>query len=138
MTCIVMESEVLGTPLEYFEISSFIRGIHAYALYWETHTTVGQVFQLQKKTENDHDVHVVAIMVANNCTVGHSHYNLAPISSSFLVGDVNKGSEETTGVRINHGVDTASIYRLYGAKTYFIFIFMKFAKWQVKPTSTKC
>ena len=45
--CIAMASQVLGTPLEYFETSSFIRGVHAYALlYRETHTTIGHGFQL--------------------------------------------------------------------------------------------
>ena len=59
--CIATASQMLGTLLENFEISSFIGGVHAYALYWETHTTVGQVFQLWREPENDHDVQAVAI-----------------------------------------------------------------------------
>ena len=115
-----MASQVLSTPLEYFEISSFIRGVHAYALHWETHTTVGQVFQLRREPENDHDVHAVAIVAADNCTVGHAPYNLAPILSSFLARDFNKCSVETTGARINRGagydLEVPCIYRLYGTK----------------------
>ena len=65
-------SQVLGTPLKYFEISSFIRGVQAYVLYWETHTTIGQVLQLLREPENDQDVHTVAIVAADNCTVGHA------------------------------------------------------------------
>ena len=131
-----MANQVLGTPLEYFEISSFTRGVHAYALYWETHTTVGQVFQLRREPENFHDVHAVAIVAADNCTVGHAPYNLAPILSSFLARDFNKGSVETTGVRINrragYGLEVPCIYRLYGTKTYIKALKMAVSKLKEK------
>ena len=89
-----------------------------------------------KKTKNDHNIHAVAIVAADNCTVGHAPYNLAPFLSSFLMRDFNKGSVETIGVRINcgarHGLEVPCIYLLYGTKAYIKALKMAVSKLKEK------
>ena len=77
---------VVGVQLEYYKISSFIRGVHAYQLYWQSNAHTVQLLKLQGEPQNTHDRHAVAIVTADGTTVGHIPFNLAPVISSLSQG----------------------------------------------------
>ena len=78
--------------------------------------------QLRREPENIEDKHAVALVNGSGTVVGHIPWNLAPVLSSFLLREFNKGMAEVTGERINrgggYGLEVPCKYRLYGQKRY--------------------
>lgn len=107
-------------PVSCCEIRSFVRGVHAYKEKW--HPRPGQVLALRREPCNSHDEHAVAVVKPDGTVVGHIPYNIAPVISSFIARDYNKGTVEITGERVNrgagYGLEAPCIYRLYGPKKY--------------------
>ena len=101
------------------EISSYVRGNHAYQEKW--HPLQGDVLQLAREPTNATDKLAVAV-IKNGDVVGHVPYNLAPTLSQFLKRDFNKAMAEVTGDRVNrgarYGLEVPCIYRLYGPSAY--------------------
>ena len=59
------------------KIRSFVRGAHAYQEHWQPR--IGQVLNLKKEPENCRYKSTVAIIKADDRTVGHIPYNFAPL-----------------------------------------------------------
>ena len=101
------------------EISSFIRGYHAYMDVWEPR--IGEVLMLQREINNPADQLAVAV-VKSGVTVGHVPYNLAPVLSHFLNRATNTGVAEITGDKVNrgggYGLEIPCLYRLSGRTAY--------------------
>ena len=75
------------------EITSFIRGVHAYNDIWEPR--IEEVLLLQRELHNDHDNQALAV-VSSGRIVGHVPKMLAPIFSSLLKRGYNKGIVQVT------------------------------------------
>ena len=115
-----MASQVVTSGnLEVVEITSFVRGYHAYQDIWDPF--VGQMLLLKRQPDNSEDSHAVAVL-NEDVIVGHMPYNLAPIVERFLRREVNKGFAEVTGNRVNrgagYGLEIPCVYHLYGPKAY--------------------
>jgi hypothetical protein len=82
------------------EISSFVRGIHAYKDRWEPR--IGEVLSLQREPDNSEDQLAIAIMKSGS-VVGHVPRNLAPIFFPFLKRSCNKAYVKITGQKVNRG-----------------------------------
>ena len=102
------------------KIQCFVRGVHAYEELWQP--TTGQVLRWKREPGNNHNKCTVAVVKWNTTIVGHVCYSLAPVTSSFLLRDFNKGSVEITGNRSNHGagygLEAPCVFCLYGTKNY--------------------
>lgn len=98
------------------EISSFIRGFHAYKEQWTPH--IGEELTLEREPGNHKDKLAVAV-VKSGTTVGHVPYNLAPVFSHFLSRLDHSGSVEVTGSKVNggggYGLEIPCKYRLSGS-----------------------
>ena len=103
-----------------FEISSFIRGYHAYIEIWTP--SVGDSLSQVREETNPRDKNCVAVILPNKTVVRHVPYNLAPIFTQFLKRGFNKGIVKVTGEQVNHGagyrLETPCIYTLYGPPSY--------------------
>ena len=66
---------------DFVEISSFVRGAHAYKDLWEPR--IGEVLLFQREPDNSQDKLAVAVLKSGR-VVGHVPKNLAPIFSPFL------------------------------------------------------
>ena len=98
-----MASQVVSSTvaeLQVLEISSFIRGYHAYMDIWTP--TQGQVLLVKREPTNSEDSNAVGVF-QEDVIVGHVPYNLAPSLSQFLRRDVNKAFAEVTGGKVNRG-----------------------------------
>lgn len=106
--------------LTVLELQSFVRGYHAYQAIWDP--KVGDTLRLEREPTNTRDKFAVAIVDARKRIVGHVPYTIAPTVSHFLKRNVNKGTVQVTGERINrgagYGVEIPCKYRLYGPKVY--------------------
>lgn len=71
----------------FIELSSFVRGVHAYKDLWKPR--IGEVLQLQREPNNSQDKLAVAVLKSGR-VVGHVLKNLAPIFSPFLSAVVIK------------------------------------------------
>ena len=81
----LMASQVeTGSELQVLEISSYIRGFHAYRT-----PLVGETLRLRREPTDSVDKHVVAV-IKDGAVVWHVPYNLAPRFSQFLMRNVNK------------------------------------------------
>ena len=90
-----MASQVVTeTGLEVLEISSYIRGYHAYMDIWEP--AIGETLLTKMEPTNDKDSRAVAV-VKDGEIVGHVPLNLAPKLFQFLRREVNKAFVEVTG-----------------------------------------
>ena len=102
------------------EISSYVRGVHAYKHLWQPRA--GQILTLQREPENAHDAFAVAVKNHDSLTVGHVPKKLASLFSHFLKRDCNKAVAEITGKRINRGgglgLEAPAIYKLFGPSQY--------------------
>ena len=105
--------------LEVLEISSYIRGYHAYRDIWNP--IPGQSLLVRQEPTNSHDGNAVGVFF-EDVIVGHVPHNLAQRFSQFLRRDVNKAFAEVTGAKVNrgggYGLEVPCIYRLYGPKVY--------------------
>ena len=108
--------------LDQYEIVAFIRGAHAYPLYWQSSSHTAQVLRLQREPHNGHDRPAVGVVTADGTVVGHVSFNLYPVMSSFLTREFNKGHAEIIGRPVNrgagYGLEVPCVYRLYGPKKY--------------------
>ena len=115
-----MASQPAEVTSDFCEIRSFVRGAHAYQEHWQPRT--GQMLNLKREPENCRDKCTFAILKAGGTIVGHIPYNFAPLISSFLARDCNKGMVEITGERVNrgagYGLEVPCVYRLYGPQKY--------------------
>ena len=117
-----MSSQVVissGSNLDILEVSSYIRGYHAYKEVWTP--VVGESLLLRREPTNTRDANAVALYIEGTI-VGHVPYNLAGSISHFLRREVNKAFAEVIGAAVNrgagYGLEVPCIYRLYGPKAY--------------------
>ena len=115
-----MSSQVVissGSNLDILEVSSYIRGYHAYKEVWTP--VVGESLLLRREPTNTRDANAVALYIEGTI-VGHVSYNLAGSISHFLRHEVNKAFAEVIGAAVNrgagYGLEVPCIYRLYGPK----------------------
>ena len=105
--------------LEVVEFCSYIRGYHAYKDLWTPR--VGEMLLIKREPTNPKDSSAVAVMKEDEI-VGHVHYNITSLLSSFLKRDCNKGFAEVTGNALNrgagYGLEVPCKYRLYGPREY--------------------
>ena len=115
-----MASQPVHSVSSCAEISSYIRGYHAYQDVWQP--ALGEILLLQREPTNAKDSLAVSVMKSNNTIVGHVPANLSALFSHFLMRTCNKGIVEVTGARINrgagYGLEVRCIYRLYGPAAY--------------------
>ena len=81
-----MASQVVSSTvaeLQVLEISSFIRGYHAYMDIWTP--TQGQVLLVKREPTNSEDSNAVGVF-QEDVIVGHVPYNLAPSLSQLGIG----------------------------------------------------
>ena len=97
------------------EISSYVRGVHAYKDIWEPREE--EVLLLKREPDNVEDRFAVAVIKSEQI-VGHVPKTLAPVVSQFSKRDCNKGMVRITGKRVNRGggfsLEVPCIFRLYG------------------------
>ena len=86
-----MASQPVEPNSFYVEISSFIRGYHAYLDVWQP--SEGEVLLLHREPTNVKDNQAVSVM-KNALVVGHVPYNFAALFSRFLSRTCNKGVAE--------------------------------------------
>ena len=102
------------------EISSYIRGYHAYVDVWQP--AIDECVLLVREETNANDSNAVAAILANGTVVGHVPFNLAPLFSQFLRRNCNKGTAKVTGERVNrgagYGLEIPCTYYLYGPSSY--------------------
>ena len=114
-----MASQIPGTTLDLLEVSSFVRGYHAYQDLWSP--VVNETLLAKREPTNVVDNNAVAIYT-EEIVVGHVPHNLAQIFNRFLRRDVNKIFAEITGAKVNrgagYGLEVPCKYRLYGPKLY--------------------
>ena len=117
-----MASQPVGsssTGTDFIEISSFVRGVHAYNDVWEPR--VGEVLLLQREPDNGHDKLAVAVLKSGR-VVGHAPRNLAPFFSPFLRRSCNKAVVQITGEKVNreagYGLEAPCVYRLFGPDAF--------------------
>ena len=114
-----MASQPVHPASSCVEISSFIRGYHAYQDIWQP--TLGESLLLQSEPTNTKDSLAVSV-VKSNTIVGHVPANLSVLFSHFLSRRCNKGTAEVTGARLNrgagYGLKIPCKYRLYGPAAY--------------------
>ena len=102
------------------EVTSFIRGYHAYQDVWQL--CVSEVLVLEKEGLNCKDGQAVAVM-RSRIIGGHVSRNLSALFSYFLSRSCNKAVVEVTREKLNrsagYGLEIPCIYRLYGPNAYF-------------------
>ena len=102
------------------EVTSFVRGFHAYKARWDPY--VGQVLHLQRETDNPKDVYAVAVIKDVATVVGHVPYNLSFLVYHFLARDVNRAVVEITGKYINrgagYGLEVPCVFRFHGPEKF--------------------
>ena len=96
-----MTSQPLGPNTYCVNVTSFIRGYHAYQENWLLH--VGEILVLETEPLNPVDGYAVTI-VRSGTVVGHVPRNLSALYFHFLTRNGNKGVTEVTGMKINRGV----------------------------------
>ena len=114
-----MTSQPLGPSISSVDITSFIRGYHAYQETWLPR--VGEVLVLEREPLNSVDKYAVAI-VKDGTVVGHVPRNFSALFFHFLTRSQNKGVTEVTGTKVNrgagYGLEIPCVYRLYGTRAY--------------------
>ena len=96
-----MASQVVSrgsSNLDVLEVSSYIRGYHAYKEIWTP--VIGESLLLRREPTNTSDANAVAIYLEGTI-VGHVPYNLAGSMSHFLRREVNKAFAEVMGEAVN-------------------------------------
>ena len=105
--------------LELLEISSFIRGYHAYQDVWTPMN--GESLLVKREPTNVKDENAVGIY-KDGIIVGHVPYNLSLIISHFLRCEVNKAFAKVTCDKVNrgagYGLEVPCKYQLYGPRLY--------------------
>ena len=101
------------------EISSFIRGYHAYQDFWTP--VLNEELQLTTEPDNPQDELAVAVLKSGR-VVGHVPRQLAPVLAYFLQQSCNRGVAVVTGARVNrgtgYGIEVPCKYLLYGPSHY--------------------
>ena len=99
------------------EISSYVRGVHAYKDIWEPRE--GEVLLLKCEPDNVEDRFAVAVIKSEQI-VGHVPKTLAPVV--IKERGCKKGTVRITGKRVNRGggfgLEAPCIFRLYGPDAY--------------------
>ncbi len=83
-----MRLNVTAAGLQVLEITSYVRGYHAYMEDWTP--TIGESLQVKPEPTNAKDNKAVAVP-KDNLVVGHVPYNLASRLFQFLRRDVEQG-----------------------------------------------
>ena len=114
-----MASQIVGEHLNLLQISSYVRGYHAYMELW---TPVQDEMPILKHEPTDvADKNAVAVYKEDQ-VVGHVPFNLAPSISLFLKRDINKAFANVVGEKVNrgagYGLEIPCIYHLYRLKPY--------------------
>ena len=114
-----MASQPADLESSFIEISSFIRGYHAYQDVWQP--SMDEVLLLQREPTNAKDAQAVAVK-KSTVVVGHVPTNLSVLFFQFLSRTCNKATVEVTGAVVNrgagYGMEVPCKYRLYGPKAY--------------------
>ena len=114
-----MASQIVGENLELLQISSYVRGYHAYMEIWTP--VQDEMLILKREPTNVADKNAVAVYKEDQ-VVGHVPFNLAPSISLFLKRDINKAFAKVVGEKVNrgagYGLEIPCIYHLYGPKPY--------------------
>ena len=98
------------------EVTSFIRGYHAYQDVWQPY--VGDVLALEKEALNCKDGQAVAVM-RSQTIVGHiPRYILALFSYFRSRSCVIEVIGEKLNRGVGYGLEIPCIYRLYGPDAY--------------------
>ena len=114
-----MTSQPLGPSISCVDITSFVRGHHAYQETWLPH--VQEVLLLEREPLNSVDNYAVTI-VKSGTVVGHVPQKCSALFFHFLIRSQNSGVTEATGTEVNrgtgYGLEIPCIYRLYGKRAY--------------------
>ena len=114
-----MTSQPLGSNTSCVNVTSFIRGYHAYQENWLPR--VGEILVLEREPLNPVDGYAVTI-VRSGTVVGYVPRNLSALFFHFLTRNGNKGVTEVTGMKVNrgagYGLEIPCVYRLYGPNAY--------------------
>ena len=114
-----MTSQTLGPNTSCVNVTSFIRGYHAYQENWLPR--VGESLVLERESLNPVDSYAVTI-VRSGTVVGHVPRNLSALFFHFLTRNGNKGVTEVTGMKVNrgagYGLEIPCVYRMYGPNAY--------------------
>ena len=123
-----MTSQPLGPNTSCVNVTSFIRGYHAYQENWLP--SVGENLVLEREPLNPVDGYAVTI-VRSGTDVGYVPRNLSALFFHFLTRNGNKGVltrngnkgvTEVTGMKVNrgagYGLEIPCVYRLYGPNAY--------------------
>ena len=101
------------------DITSFIRGYHAYHGTWLPR--VGEVLVLEREPLNSVDNYAVAI-VKSGTVVGYVPRNFSTLFFHFPTRSQNKGVTEVTRMNVNrgtgYGLEIPCVYRFYGTRAY--------------------
>ena len=104
----------------HLEVSSFVRGYHAYMDIWIS--LIGETLTLQRESDNHVDEAAVAVVRDDGIVVGHVPANLAPIVFHFLSQDGNTALAEITGNKVNrgagYGLEVPCVYRFCGLQRF--------------------
>ena len=82
-----------------FTVDSCIRGYHIYKTIWPA--PIGEVLQCQPESGNIHDPYCVAVVTAQNITVGHVPRTVSAVCRSFLRRGGNIVSQVTGSRRFS-------------------------------------
>ena len=114
-----MGSQIVGENLKLLQISSYVRGYHAYMELWTP--VQDEMLILKREPTNVADKNAVAVYKEDQ-VVGHVPFNLAPSISLFLKRDIKKAFAKVVGEKVNrvagYGLEIPCIYHLYGPKPY--------------------
>lgn len=103
------------SELRHLEVSSFVRGYHAYMDIWIP--LIGEC-----EPDNHVDEAAVAVVRDDGVVVGHAPTNLASIVFHFLSQDGNTALAEITGNKVNQGAgygpEVPCLYRFYGLQRF--------------------
>lgn len=100
-------------------VESSIRGYHAY--FKVSTVGIGEVMECEHETDNEYDVHAVAVKKESGHTVGHVPIELSKIFHKFLA-DYGEIEAECIGDRYNagggKGLEVPVDYKLSGNRQY--------------------
>ena len=108
-----MVCQIVGENLKLLQISSYVRGYHAYMELWTP--VQDETLILKREPTNVADKNTVEVHKEDQ-VVGHVPFNLAPSISLFLKRDINKAFAKVVGEKVNrgagYGLEIPCIYHL--------------------------
>lgn len=111
--------QVMASEGKCVEISSFVRGYHAYMDIWDP--AIDEVLRLENEPTNAQDRRAVAVK-KNGQIVGHVPKGFSSAVFYFLNRPCNKGVVKITGAKVNrgggYGLEVPCVYRFSGPENY--------------------